>query len=114
MVKEEREKIKKSEAAQMNTHCIWFCSTYGDSANYLPVMIISTRELAYDADLNSNIVIMRKGKLRQFKDAVRGYLKEFKDYDLNDIPDSAVQSAINAHGLSVDSLLKDYYESPKR
>ena len=113
MVQDERETIKKSEAAQMNTHIEWFKKEYGEHCPCKPIMVIPTNKLAYDADINRNVSILRKNGLKNIRNAVSNFIKEFKPYKLSEVDDETLQKFINVHHLSEKELWENYTEMVK-
>lgn len=116
-VNDSRESINKNEAAQMNSHCGWFESEYGKDAKVKRILIIPTKNLSYYADFTHDVKIMRKGKLKALKDAIKSFIKEFKSYAISEISDEQIQSFINAHKLDIESLetlyTENYYKKDK-
>ncbi len=113
MVRDTRDTINKSEAAQMNTHIEWFKKEYGEACAFKPIMVISTNKLAYEADMNKQVTVLRKNGLNALKSSIRGFIKEFKQYRLSDINDDALQNFIDVHNLSEDYLWDNYSECVK-
>lgn len=113
MVLGDRETIKKTEAAQMNTHIEWFKKEYGEACAFKPVLVIPTNKLAYEADMNKQVTVLRKNGLNALKSSIRGFIKEFKQYKLSEIDDNTLQKFIDVHNLSEDYLWENYSESVK-
>jgi len=109
-VDEAREEINKTEAGQMNSHCGWFESEYGE-ASVKNILIIPTRTLSYFANFTHPVLIMKKGKLRLLKSNIKNFIKEFKDYNINEISDEKIQIFLNTHQLTIDDLSKEYTEN---
>lgn len=109
-VEDDRKEINKSEAGQMNTHCGWFEEVYGKEVSVLRILIIPTKNLSYYANFTHDVRIMRKGKLRDFKANLRGYLKELKKYDLNSISAEKIDEFLRLHKLNIENLSNDYTE----
>lgn len=109
-VKDERNEIIKYEAGQMNSHCGWFESEYKNS-EVTRFLIISTKNLAYDADFTHDIKIIRKSKLKELKKNIKEFIKELKDYNLEEVNNSKIQELITLHRLDVQSLKTIYSES---
>lgn len=108
-VEENRNEITKLEVGQMNNHCAWFESEYGDL--YVKrILIIPTKNVSYSADFTHDVEIMRKGKLRELKSNVKSFIKEFKAYNIKEISDAKMQEFINFHKLDIISLEKLYSE----
>lgn len=115
-VEENRSEITKHEAGQMNTHCAWFESEYGDS--YVKrVLIIPTKNLSYYADFTHEVEIMRRGKLKSLKNNVKSFVKELKDYNIKEVSDIKIQELIDFHKLDIPSLehlyTEPYYKNKK-
>jgi len=112
-VDEGREEINKSEAGQMNVHCGWFDTIYGN-AFVKRVLIIPTIKLSYYADFTHDVKILRKGKMRLLKDNIKSFIKEFKLYNISEISDEKIQSFLNVHKLDVSDLETEYFEEYKK
>lgn len=108
-VDDSREEINKYEAGQMNSHCGWFESEYGENP-VKRILIIPTKNLSYHGNFTHDVQIMRKGKLRNFKNNIKSFIKEFKPYKLVELSDEKIQQFIEANKLSMDSLLTEYSE----
>jgi hypothetical protein len=108
-VKIERQEINKHEIGQMNTHCGWFQNQYNDSP-VKRILIIPTKNVSYHADFTHNVEIMKRGKLRNLRNNIKGFFKEFNVYEIDSLSDEKIQEFINAHKLNIDSLLKEYSE----
>jgi len=108
-VEDSRDGINKHEAGQMNSHCAWFESVYGESS-VKRILIIPTKKLSYSGDFTHEVEIMRKGKLNTFKANIKSFAKEFKNYNINDIGDEKIQELINIHKLDIHSLENQYTE----
>jgi len=115
-VKDERKEIKKSEAGQMNSHCGWFEEEYKD-ASVTRFLIISTKDLAYEADFTHEVKIIRKSKLADLKTNIKRFIKELRSYDLKNVNDEKLQEIINVNRLDIGSLktryCEDYYHIKK-
>lgn len=103
----ERAEINKEETGQMNNACAWFAKYY-KGASATRIMIIPTNKVSKAAGFNENVEIMRKAELSRFKANVRSFFLEFKDLELKNISEKKVQELIDAHGLSIDSILANY------
>ncbi len=53
---------------------------------------------------------MRKGKMKELKNAIKNFIKEFVPYNINEIDDMKIQSFIDAHNLNIHHLEKLYSE----
>lgn len=108
-VKDDRSEINKHEAGQMNSHCGWFEEEYKDS-KVTRFLVIPTKTLSYEADFTHKVQIIRKGKLKNLKDNIKKFVKEFKNYDINDIGDESIQRWIDINNLDIVSLKTKYSE----
>lgn len=108
-VSDERTDISKHEASQMNSHCGWFQKEYGQ-VSVTNILIIPTNNLSYYGNFTHNVVIMRKGKLKNFKSNIKAFFREFKDYNIQEISDEKIQEFINTHKLDLESLKSEYTE----
>lgn len=109
-VSSDRKEISKYEAGQMNSHCGWFESEYNE-AKVKRILIIPTKNLSYYANFTHEVSIMRKGKLKGFKNNIKAYIKEFKSYDIREMSDEKIQELINYHKLDIESLENKYCET---
>jgi replicative superfamily II helicase len=112
-VAETRSEISKHEAGQMNSHSAWFESVYGKAA-CKRILIIHTKVLSYYADFTHSVEIMRKGKLRDLKNNVKNFFKEFSQYVWQDVSERKMQELIDAHELDIGSLKSKYSEQYRK
>ncbi len=70
-VSDNREEINKHEAGQMNSHCAWFKSEYGDNVSVSRFTLHSDKELSCQADFEHDVKIIRKRKAERFKTEYR-------------------------------------------
>ncbi|MGL5873748.1 MAG: DEAD/DEAH box helicase family protein [Xenococcaceae cyanobacterium] len=106
-----RNEITKSETGQMNNHCAWFEREYNTNP-VKRILIIPTKSISAQGNFTHKVEIMRKGKLKLFKDNIKSFFKEFKDYQINEVSDSTIQEWLNIHKLDVKSLQQEYTEEP--
>lgn len=115
-VNTDRQEINKHEAAQMNTHCAWFEGQYGESA-VKRILIVPTKNLSYHGDFTHEVEIMRRNTLKNLRQNVKSFFKEFSKYEIQSMTDDTIQSFLNAHKLDIDSLKtlysEKYYKKPK-
>lgn len=109
-VEETRQEISKHEAGQMNNHCAWFETEYGKTALVNRYLLIPTKELSFYGDFTHEVRIIRRGKLKKFKEAIKRFVKELKPYDLRDISDETLQHLINLHHLNMCDIRELYSE----
>lgn len=116
-VEETRGEISKHEAGQMNNHCAWFEEVYGTEANVNRFLIIPTKNLSYYANFTHKVRIIRRGKLKLFKENIKKFIKELKPYDLTEISDDTLQRIIDEYKLNainlVDTYSEEYYHKTK-
>jgi hypothetical protein len=112
-VESTRMEISKYEAGQMNSHCAWFESMYGD-ASCKRILLIPIRTLSYHGDFTHTVEIMRKGTLRKLRDNVKNFFKEFFNFVWGDVTDRKVQELIDAHELDIGSLKANYSENYRK
>lgn len=110
-VEETRQEINKHEAGQMNNHCAWFESEYGKNTPVSRYLLIPTKELSFYGDFTHEVKIIRKGKLRKFKEAIKGFVNELKSYAINDISDETLQKLINSYKLNMCDIKEHYSEN---
>lgn len=108
-VNPERQEVNKHEIGQMNTHCGWFKNQYND-APVKRILIIPTKTVSYHADFTHSVEIMRRGTLRNLRNNVRGFFREFNKYEIGSVSDEKIQEFINTHKLDIASLLNKYSE----
>lgn len=104
-----RNEITKTEVGQMNNHCGWFEREYRD-AKVLRILIIPTKNVSYCADFTHDVKIMRKGKLRDLKNNIKSFIKEFKNYHINELSDEKINGFLVANRLDVKSIKEIYHE----
>lgn len=105
----ERQEINKHEAGQMNTHCAWFESQYGKSI-VKRILIIPTKNLSYHGAFTHDVEIMRRSTLKNLRENVRFFFKEFSKYELQSMTDVKIQEFLNVHKLDIESLKTLYSE----
>lgn len=110
-VDELRKEISKHEAGQMNNHSAWFEKEYGAETNVNRFLVIPTKNLSYCADFTHEVRIIRRGKLKLFKENIKKFIKELKPYDLSEITDDTLQGFINIHKLNASDLVDVYSET---
>ena len=102
----DRKSISKSEAGQMEEHCAWFETTYGEGILFEPILVITTEKLAKDAYFSHNTDILKKTGLDKLKKQIRDFFKEFKKYDFAGMDADLVNQKLVAHNLHDDSFMK--------
>lgn len=107
-VLEKRKTISKTEAGQMNNHCAWFNKEYGKGVQASYFMIIPTRTLAYEADFNEDVRIIKSEELRRFKENINHFLRDISKYDISCISDERLEALLATYHLNPNDL-KDKY-----
>ena len=110
-VDDDRQEISKYEAGQMNSHCGWFDTEYGTEESVLRILIIPTKTLSYHGNFTHPVCIMRKGKLKLLRDNIRGFIKELKNYNINEISDEKIQTFLTTHKLGTETFQDTYTET---
>ena len=94
----------------MNNHCAWFEDEYGQNANVDRFIIIPTKTLSYEGDFTHKVRIIRRGKLKNLKDQIKSFIKEFKPFYLDEISDNTLQELLALHHLNVGDFSEQYSE----
>ena len=110
-VSDNREEINKHEAGQMNSHCAWFKSEYGDNVSVSRFLIIPTKNLSYQAEFEHDVKIIRKVKLRDLKRNIKHFIDNLHSYSLPDISDDTLQKLLSEHHLDIEDLKIRYSEN---
>ena len=109
-VAESRKEISKHEAGQINNHSAWFEKEYGTDVLVNRYLVIPTKELSYYGDFTHEVRIIRRGKLKYFKESIKRFIKELKPYNINEMSDETLQKFINLHNLNLQDIQKLYSE----
>ena len=107
----DRPEIYKNEAGQMNNHCAWFESEYGKETIVSRFMIIPTKNLSKQADFLHDVRIIRRKKLKEFKDAIKSFIKELSSYNIRDISSDNLQKLIDIHRLNIKDITEYFSET---
>ncbi|WP_299135488.1 DEAD/DEAH box helicase family protein [uncultured Tenacibaculum sp.] len=110
-VKENRAEIYKKETGQMSNSYNWFKRKYKHS-NCIPIMIINTKNVAKEASLDTDVMIMKKNKLRVLKNNVRNFFKEFLHSKTEVISIEKIAQFLKVHKLTVDDISNLYVNEP--
>jgi hypothetical protein len=100
-----RKEINKHEAAQMNSHCEWFKSEYGENTLCEKYIVIPTSQLSYHGNLPSDVKVVNNIRLSRFKGSVKAFFQEFSEYDITQVTDSNIQTWLNTHTLSEKDIM---------
>lgn len=109
-VDDNRGEINKHEAGQMNSHCAWFEEEYGTNARVQRFLIIPTKNLSYYGNFTHDVKIIRKGKLRDLRKNIKGFVRELSPFVLSDISDESLQRFLKTHKLELMDLKQEYSE----
>lgn len=109
-----RVSIKKEEAGQMSNACAWFEEKYEKSTRVDRIMVIPTLTLSEQAHLTHEVTIMRKNKLNLFKNNIKSFIKEFREYNLRELSDQKIQTMLSTHKLNISDLKVEYTETYKK
>lgn len=107
-VLETRKEINKHEAAQMNSHCEWFKSEYGEMTKCEKYIVIPTHHLSYHGDLPSDVKVVNRTRLNRFKGSVKAFFQELAKYEISQVTDENIQLWLNTHGLSEKEIMSIY------
>jgi replicative superfamily II helicase len=107
-----RTEINKTESGQMNNAIAWFKKYYG-AAKATNLMIIPTKYVGHAAGFNEPVHVMRNANLKNFSHTVESFYRELKSYDLKSISEAKISELLSAHHLSIDEILRAYFENPK-
>ena len=108
-----RRAITKTEAGQMEEHCAWFESEYGQDI-FVPVLVIPPEKLADDAYFSHNVKILTKKNLEKMKIQIRNFFKEFRGYKFSSLEPEFVNQKLAAHNLHDDSFIEALLVAPKK
>lgn len=109
-VVETRQEINKSEAGQMNSHCAWFDEQYGQGTCVDRFMIIPTKILSYEGDFTHEVRVIRRGKLKNLKKQIKGFIKELQPFSLSEISDTTLQNFLELYHLNIEDFTNQYSE----
>lgn len=108
----DRADINKREAEQMNRSSAWFLKHYpGLSAKR--IIIHPANKEASAASFLHEVEVMRVAELKKLLKNVRNFFKSLQPLDFADLSVNHIQKNLDAHGLSIPSLLKDYSKKIK-
>lgn len=99
-----RAEINKREAEQMNRHSSWFEKHYA-GMQVKRIIVHPAGSIASAASFTHEVEGMRENDLRRFVKHLREFFKSFEASDFDDLSATKVQQLIDAHELSIPSLL---------
>ena len=65
------------------------------------------------AGFNEAVEIMRDKELAKLKQNIRSFYNEFKSLDLEDLSEEKMQSFLQAHKLTTETIVTDYSVTPQ-
>ena len=99
-----RSEINKHEAEQMNRSSAWFEKHYS-GMKVKRIIIHPTNKVASAASFTHEVEAMREAELRTFVKHIRAFFKSFETFNFKDLSVTVIQKLVDAHALSVRSLL---------
>ncbi|MEB5483805.1 DEAD/DEAH box helicase family protein [Burkholderia pseudomallei] len=99
-----RAEINKREAEQMNRSSAWFDKHYA-GMKVKRVIVHPAGAVASAASFTHEVEGMRETELRRLVKQLREFFKSFEAFNFKDMSATKIQKLIDAHGLSVSSLL---------
>jgi hypothetical protein len=107
-----RVEINKRETEQMNRSSAWFEKHY-QGMSVKRFMIHPAYVVASAAAFTHEFEAVRESELRRFVKQIREFFKAFESLDFNDLSVAHIQTLVDAHGLSVPSILENYGKKVK-
>ncbi|MBU9132961.1 hypothetical protein KTD17_08105 [Burkholderia multivorans] len=99
-----RAEINKREAEQMNRSSAWFDKHYA-GMKVKRIIVHPAGAVASAASFTHEVEGMRETELRRLVKQLREFFKSFEAFNFKDMSATKIQKLIDAHGLSVSSLL---------
>lgn len=99
-----RSEINKREAEQMNRSSAWFEKHY-TGMKVKRIIVHPASSVASAASFTHGVEVMRESELRQLIKHLRAFFKSFEAFNFTDLSNIKIQQLVDAHGLSVSSLL---------
>ena len=104
--------INKQETRQLNGSIAWFQQKY-KGAQCFNVMIIPTHKVQKGAYfVEDNVGIMTSILLSKFKKRISAFISEFRTFNLQELSEQKVQSLIDTHKLTPESIVIDFFKRP--
>ncbi|CAJ7948801.1 Superfamily II helicase [Burkholderia pseudomallei] len=101
-----RAEINKREAEQMNQSSAWFDKHY-PGMKVKRIIVHPANSVASAASFTHEVEAMRETELRRFVKRLREFYKSFEAFNFKDLSATKIQQLVDAHGLSVSSLLTE-------
>jgi hypothetical protein len=99
-----RSEINKREAEQMNRSSAWFEKHYA-GMKVKRIIVHPAGAIASAASFTHEVEGMREAELRRLVKQLREFFKSFEAFNFKDMSATKIQQLIDAHGLSISSLL---------
>jgi replicative superfamily II helicase len=99
-----RSEINKREAEQMNRSSAWFEKHYA-GMEVKRIIVHPASAVASAASFTHDVDAMREIELRRLVKHLRDFFKSFEAFNFLDMSATKIHNLIDAHGLSVTSLL---------
>jgi replicative superfamily II helicase len=110
-VDEDRSEISKSEAEQMMSSYAWFKLNYV-SSSVKSILIIPTKNVVQATSFLDPVDILRKKGLNALKLNWKRFFEEFREYKLDTITETQIDTYLRLHQLTVEDILNGYTEKP--
>jgi replicative superfamily II helicase len=102
-----RAEINKREAEQMNRSSAWFMKHY-QNMKVKRLIVHPSHKEASAASFLHEVEAVRVSELKKLIKNIRDFFKSFEGSDFEDLSPARIQQLIDAHGLSIPALLRDY------
>lgn len=111
MVKDDRSYISRTETGQMNNSYGWFSKNY---QNTIPtyIMITPTINIEKGGAFNCDVNVIRKKNLKILKDNFSNFIKEFANYNYENIKNDEIYKKLKHYNLAYNDF-SIYFEKPK-
>lgn len=108
----DRTEINKREAEQMNRSSAWFEKHYA-GAKVKRIIIHPGHSVESAGTFLHDVEVMRSTQLKSLVKAVRTFFTSLESVNFADLSSGHIQKLVDAHGLSITSLLTIYSKRPK-
>ena len=102
-----RAEIEKAETGQMNNAVAWFTKNY-PGATSTNIMVIPTDKVSSATAFAHDVRIVRAKELARLYSNVRGFFKEFKSFDFQNLSPQTLQQWLAIHELSTETFVKHH------
>lgn len=107
-----RKFISKEEVGQMNNHKGWFDEMYPDKPKATFIHLHSVNTISSKANYVLPVKIMTPEKLDLFKEAIRGFVREFSKYDICTVEERYINQALVKNQLCMNDIVAKYTVDP--